>query len=259
MTGTPDPRDAFANVDRCAPDGVRVATPADPGYPANLRAAWDRPPALWWRGELLAADAVAVAVVGTRRPTADGRRRARRLATALAQHGVTVVAGLALGIDAEAHAAALRAGGRTLAVLGHGLARPVSPQANAALAAAILQAAALVSPFPPDAPPAPELFRARNAVIAGLSRAAVVVEAGHASGARVLARRAAGQGRPVLLLRSLLEREPWAREFAARDGAEPLDDVDDVLRALAAPGTAGAGDLGEGGPLAPTSGQQLSL
>jgi DNA processing protein len=234
MTREPDPRDAFVHTDRWAPDGVHVAGPADPEYPANLRAAWDRPPLLWWRGELLAADARAVAVVGTRNPTRDGSRRASRLATELAGHGVTVVSGLALGIDAVAHAAALTAGGRTLAVLGHGLARPVSPRDNAWLADPILRAGAgaLVSPFPPDTPPTPATFRARNATIAGVARAAVIVEAGPASGARILARRAAGLDRPVLLLRSLIEREPWARELVAHGAAAPLDDVDDVLRAL---------------------------
>jgi DNA processing protein len=85
----------------------------------------------------------------------------------------------------------------------------------------------------------------RNAVTAGLARAAVVVEAGHASGARLLARLAAQQGRPVLLLRSLLDREPWAREFAARWDAVPVHDVDDVLRALGSPG------MGERGPRHP--------
>jgi DNA processing protein len=232
MTRTPDPRDAFAHVDRWAPAGVRVAAPDDRDYPANLRAAWDRPSALWWRGELLPADALAVAVAGTREPSRDGRRRARRLATALAGHGITVVSGLALGIDAEAHAAALTAGGRTIAVLGHGLDRPVSPRANAALADAITQAGALVSPFPPDTRPDPATFRARNATIAGLSRAAVVIEAGLTSGTRVLVRRALANVRPVLLAHSLVEGEAWARELVDRGAATPLDGVDDVLRAL---------------------------
>ena len=130
----------------------------------------------------------------------------------------------------------MTAGGRTLAVLGHGLGRPVSPRDNAWLAEPILRAGALVSPFPPDTPPTLATFRARNATIAGLSQAAVIVEAGHRSGARILARRAAGLERPVLLLRSLIEREPWARELVARGAAAPLDDVGDVLSALANPG-----------------------
>ena len=236
MTRAPEPRDAFVHVDRWAPPGVQVAGPADPEFPDNLRAAWNRPPLLWWRGALRPGDAQAVAVVGTRNPTREGRRRASRLAAELAHHGVTVVSGLALGIDGVAHAAALSAGGRTLAVLGHGLGRPVSPRDNAWLAEPILRAGALVSPFPPDTPATPATFRARNATIAGLSQAAVIIEAGHRSGARVLARRAIEIERPVLLLRSLVDREPWARELVARGAAAPVDEVDDVLHALTSTG-----------------------
>lgn len=214
------------------PTDIRALRPDDAEYPANLRACPRPPTPIWIRGTLMPADERAVAIAGTRHPSDDGRRRARRLATALAREGVTVVSGLALGVDAEAHAAALAAGGRTLAVLGHGLALPITPRANTHLAERVIRHGALVSPFPLATVPTPETFRARNAVIAALARVTVVIEAGQRSGARILVRVAADQHRPVLLARSLLATEPWAARFTANRHAHTLDHVDDVLRLL---------------------------
>jgi DNA processing protein len=209
--------------------GLQLTTVLDDRYPPTLRALADHPPLLWHRGPLLARDDRALAVIGTRAESPEGRRRAREFATALAEARITVVSGLAVGIDTEAHIAALAAGGRTLAVLGHGLARSIYPGENAPLAAAIAEHGALVSAFWPDTPPRPATFRARNAVTSGLSRATLVVESGPRSGARLQARLAHEQGRPVYLLASLIEREPWARAFVAHGRAEPVYDPADLL------------------------------
>jgi DNA processing protein len=226
--------------------GLQLTTVLDDRYPQNLRALADHPPLLWHRGPLLARDDCALAVIGTRTPSPHGRRHARELAAALAEAGLTVVSGLAAGIDTEAHPAALAAGARTLAVLGHGLALPIYPRENASLAVAIAGHGALVLAFWPDTPPAPATFRARNAVTSGLSRATLVVEAGPRSGARLQARLAREQGRPVYLLRSLVERERWARAFVTQGRAEAVDDAEHLLACW--PSGPGAGEEASDAP-----------
>jgi hypothetical protein len=166
------------------------------------------------------------------RPAGAGAARA----TALAQAGITAVCGLAAGIDTEA----LAAGARTLAVLGHGLARPIYPRENAPLAAAIAEHGALVSAFWPDMPLAPATFRARKAVSSGLSRATLVVEAGPRSGARLQVRLAHERGRRVYMLRSLVDREPWAQASVTQGRAELVDDAAHVLTRW--PSEPGAGE-----------------
>jgi DNA processing protein len=199
-----------------ADDQLRFVTILDEDYPANLRLVFNLPPFLTLRGEFSHADTRGVAVVGTRHSSPDGLRRARRLGRELAEAGVTVYSGLAAGIDTAAHLGALDGGGRTIAVLGHGLLRPIFPKENAPLAETIADTAAVVSQFRPDTPPTKGTFPIRNVVTSGLSQGTIVVEASRTSGARMQARLAAEQGKHVWLLRSLVEQFEWAQEFAER-------------------------------------------
>lgn len=186
--------------------GVQLVAADDAPYPANLRGLRDAPPLLYVRGSLAAADDHAVAVVGTRDPTPAGAAAARELGAALASRGVTVVSGLALGIDAAAHAGALSAG-RTIAVLGGGIER-VSPSRHRVLAEQVAQSGALLSELPPDARASRETLLARNRIQAGLAKAVVVVQCKRAGGSFTTARRALTTGRQVLVM-------PWDEpEFA---------------------------------------------
>ena len=206
-----DPGAAAALVERLAtPDdrlavlrrsGVRIVTADDPAYPSRLRAIELPPPVLFVQGELdsLEADHV-VSVVGTRRPTEDGRMIATRIAAIVATAGATVVSGLALGIDGAAHAAVVHDGQPTVAVLGSGHERLV-PSAHRRLADRILgTGGAIVSEFWPDQAPAVWTFPRRNRVISGLADATIVVEAPHRSGALITAKHALEQGRDLYLV-----------------------------------------------------------
>ena len=194
--------------------GIDSRSVLDPHYPANLRAVFDRPPLVFVRGSLRALeDRASIAVVGTRKATAEGVARAARLARELVEAGFTVTSGLAAGIDTAAHSAALDADGRTLAVMGTGLDH-VYPATNRGLAARIVASGcALVTQFFPHQTPRQWTFPARNVVMSGLSLATVVVEASETSGARLQARVALQHGRAVFMLKSLVDHHAWAREF----------------------------------------------
>ncbi|MGO9975158.1 MAG: DNA-processing protein DprA [Solirubrobacteraceae bacterium] len=196
--------------------GIRVVSPADCKYPDRMRTVAERPPLLFVAGALEPADERAVAVVGSRQATAAGIRAAQAIAALLVERGFTVISGLAAGIDTAAHAAALHGGGRTVAVIGTGLDR-CYPAQNAVLQRQIAARCAVVSQFWPEAAPSRSSFPMRNAVTSGLGLGTVVVEASQTSGARIQARYALAQGRPVMLLERLLE-QTWARELAARPG-----------------------------------------
>jgi DNA processing protein len=213
--------------------GVRVLTILDEDYPRNLREVYNRPPFLFVRGELSPEDEQAVAVVGTRRASPEGIREAGSLASQLAERGVTVLSGLALGIDAAAHSAALAAGGRTVAVMGTGIKR-IYPAQNRELADEIVRAGALVSQFWPDAPPTKYSFPMRNVVMSGMAIGTVVVEASNTSGARMQARLALEHGKRLFLVESLVLRESWARRYAEYPGTTVVESVDDVVDVLTA-------------------------
>src|SRR5512138_2181986 len=168
---------ADVDVDRLwretAERGVQVLTSDDPEYPARLRDIEQPPPVLFIRGEWLQEDQIAVAIVGTRRVTAYGRQVTEQLTTHLAAHGITIVSGLARGVDEVAHSAALAAGGRTAAVLGSGVDR-VYPPENRALAEKIIGSGALLSDYPMGTAPESSNFPPRNRIISGLSRAVIV-------------------------------------------------------------------------------------
>ncbi len=186
--------DLDAEVARIAAQGVQVLTWESAGYPPLLKSIAQPPPVLYVRGEITPADEFAVAVVGTRHASTYGKEVARRLATGLAENGVTVVSGLALGVDGIAHRAALDAGGRTLAVLGCGV-DIVYPAAHQELARQVSQAGAVISDYPLGTKPEAINFPPRNRLISGLSLGTVVVEAGLGSGALITVRFALEQGR----------------------------------------------------------------
>jgi DNA processing protein len=229
----PEPPDATPTTPATPATATSLVTVLDDGYPENLRKVYNRPPFLFVRGTMLASDARAAAVVGTRRASPAGRRYAAMLASLLAREEVTVVSGLAAGIDTEAHLAALEAGGRTLAVMGTGIDR-VYPAENRELATRISRAGALISQFWPGAAPRAMNFPLRNVVTSGIAIGTVVVEAGPTSGARMQARIALEHGKRLFLPRDLVEREPWARAYAARPGTTVLRSVEDVGAILAA-------------------------
>ncbi|HWC03547.1 MAG TPA: DNA-processing protein DprA [Methylomirabilota bacterium] len=176
--------------------GARLLVLDDAAYPASLRPIDLPPPFLLVRGALVREDGLAMAIVGSRQASAYGLRMAEELGADLGARGVTVVSGLARGIDTAAHRGALAESGRTIAVLGSGVDR-VYPPENRRLAAQILESGALVSQFPMGTPPLPHHFPARNRVIAGLTVGTVVVEAAERSGALITARCAGELGREV--------------------------------------------------------------
>ncbi len=188
--------DIDALWDEIAAKNIRVMTWDDADYPARLREISQPPPILYLRGDFVQEDAWAVAIVGTRRVTSYGRQVTEEIATFLAQNGVTVVSGLARGVDGIAHQAALNAGGRTFAVLGSGVDR-IYPPEHRNLAEAIIGSGAILSDYPPDTPPEASNFPPRNRIISGLSMGTIVIEAGETSGALITANFSAEQGREV--------------------------------------------------------------
>ncbi len=212
--------------------GVSVHTWDDPAYPSALRELPDSPPVLFVKGTLQDSDDWALAVVGTRKPTAYGREVAHHLAGELAQQGLTIVSGLARGIDAVAHRAALDAGGRTIAVLGCGVDR-VYPEEHRRLAQDIIEHGALVSDYPLGTPPEAANFPARNRIISGLSRGVLVVEAGVTSGALITAEFAAQQGREVFAVPgSIFSPASQGTHRLLREGATLVTSAQDILEAL---------------------------
>jgi DNA processing protein len=219
---------AAAELVRWEHTGLRLLTVLDDDYPGNLRLVHDRPAALFAAGDLtLLGDPRAVAVVGSRRASPDGLRRAAGLASELAAAGYAVVSGLAVGIDAAAHRSALAAGGRTIAVIPTGHEHAYPPE-NASLQHELAATQAVLSPFWPQTRADAESFRRRNRVMSGLSRGTVIVEASPRSGTRVQARLALAHGRPVFLARALLA-QAWAAELAARPNVHVIDRTADVL------------------------------
>jgi DNA processing protein len=210
----------------------RALSPADARYPSRLAEVPDAPATLHVHGALVDADALAVALVGSRRATPYGLEVAETLAADLAARGVTIVSGLARGIDAAAHRGALRVGGRTLAVLGSGI-DVIYPPENRRLAAEIVERGALLSQFAPGTPPLPQNFPTRNQVIAALSLAVVVVEAAEKSGSLITARLAAELGREVLAVPGRITApESRGANRLIQDGAHVAMGWEDVVGVL---------------------------
>jgi DNA processing protein len=207
----------------------------DPSYPAALAAIADPPLVLWTRGAAHALDRPAVALVGSRAASPYGLAVAERLARDLGVRGITIVSGLARGVDSAAHRGALAAGGTTIAVLGSG-ADIIYPPEHTRLARDIEGAGLLMSELTPGTPPLPIFFPLRNRIISGLSRAVVVVEAGEKSGSLITARLALDQGRDVLAVPgNVLSGRNRGAHGLLRDGAKIVEDVDDILEELGLP------------------------
>ena len=242
--GEPDPLDAAAQqIGRWDDQGWRLLSILDEDYPARLRGIHQAPPALFARGTLVRDD-LAVSVVGSRQASSRGLGIAAGVAGELTARGVTVLAGLALGIDTAAHRAALEAGGRTVSVIGTGIDRAY-PAQNADLQEKIAARGLVLSQFWPGAPPQRHNFLMRNATMSGYGLATVVVEAGEQSGSRAQARIAVEHGRPVILTSLVVERTAWARALVGRPGVHVaghlqavLDIVDHLIAEPAALGAA---------------------
>lgn len=226
------PATALDEWTACQRDGVKLFVRGRDDYPAGLARIADPPPVLYCRGTLTKADELAVGIVGSRHCTPYGRQTAEKLAGALARAGMTVVSGLARGIDACAHRGALQAGGRTFAVFATGL-QTIYPPEHRDLAEDVAAQGALLTESPLRQQPLPGLFPQRNRIIAGLSLGVIVIEAGRSSGALHTARHAMEQNREVFAVPGRIDSEHSLGCLdLIRDGATLIRDVDDVLNAL---------------------------
>ena len=212
-------------------EGIKIVTVLDDGYPVNLRTIHVLPPGLFFYGDLSPDDERSIAIVGTRHPTDAGRALAAEIATDLSTRGYVVISGLAQGIDRAVHEATLRAGGRTVAVVGTGLHHSY-PAKNRELQLQLARESAVLSQFWPDQPPTRRTFPMRNAVMSGLALATVVVEAKGKSGARMQARLALEHGRPVFLPDSLVREHDWAEEYAERPGTTVVSSAGEIAEHL---------------------------
>ena len=212
--------------------GCHVVTQSDAAYPPLLKEIADAPLMLYVKGELKTEDALSISFVGSRSARDYGRQVSRQFSYQLAQRGVTVVSGLAQGVDANAHRGALDAGGRTLAVMGNGLSL-IYPASNAQLAADIAQAGALISEFPMGMQPMGKNFPRRNRIISGLTLGTIVVEASNRSGALITANHALEQGREVFAVPGTIYSElSTGTHKLIREGAMLVHSVEELLEAL---------------------------
>jgi DNA processing protein len=224
--------DVEAQIDLCRRQGIQIITEAHAAYPRALREIHDPPGVLFVRGTIKPDDALAVGIVGTRHGTQYGLRQAERLAGGLARAGLTIVSGLARGIDAAAHRGALAAGGRTIAVLASGVLN-IYPPEHDKLADEVAAQGALVSESPPCGSPLAGMFPQRNRLISGLSLGVIVVEAAERSGALITARHAMEQGREVFAVPGNVDsRASRGCHLLIRDGARLVESADDVLEEL---------------------------
>ena len=222
-----------AELRKIAMTRVRLVTRADSDYPENLTHLHDPPPFLYVRGSLILEDRLAIALVGSRFASAYGRGVARDLARGLTEKGITVVSGLARGIDAEAHHAALDAKGRTLAVLGSGL-DVIYPSEHRSLAAEIPQQGALLSEFALGSKPDAMHFPYRNRVISGLTLGTVVVEAAENSGSLITARFALEQNREVFAVPgAITSGRSRGPHKLIKEGAKLVENIEDILQEIA--------------------------
>jgi DNA processing protein len=232
ITFARDEIDCEAELSLCREHGITVIGEQDEAYPQMLREIPDPPGILFVRGGFQPSDALSIAIVGTRHATKYGLQQAERLASALVRAGVTVVSGLARGIDAAAHRGALAAGGRTIAVLGGGILKLYPPE-HKNLAEDVVAGGALISEAPPRTAPHAGCFPQRNRIISGLSLGSVIVEAGDRSGALITARLAMEQGREVFAVPGRVDsRASRGCHRLIRDGAKLVESVDDILEEL---------------------------
>jgi DNA processing protein len=224
--------DAQAELELCRRQGVRLLAQHNPEYPTPLKDIPDPPSLLYLKGRLEPRDQLAIAIVGSRRSTPYGERTAERLSSALARTGFTVVSGLARGIDAAAHRGALKAGGRSIAVLANGLAT-IYPPEHLDLARALTESGGLISEMPMGQSPLAGLFTQRNRIISGLCLGVVVVEATPRSGSLSTARHALEQNREVFAVPGPVDSlSSRGCHRLIRDGARLVETVDDILDEL---------------------------
>jgi len=213
----------------CRKRSVDILLEGQDGYPSLLSRIDDPPGLLFARGTLLPQDSLSVAIVGARHATAYGLKVAEQLGAGLARAGYTVVSGLARGIDAAAHRGAMKAGGRTIAVLGSGVLN-VYPPEHADLAHEVIDSGALISELPPLTAPHEGTFPQRNRIVSGLSLGVVVVQAADRSGALITSRLATEQGREVFAVPGPIDcRMSRGCHRLIRDGAKLVESVDDIL------------------------------
>jgi DNA processing protein len=212
--------------------GIKVLTCQDKDYPSRLKEIYDYPPVIYVRGTLLPEDEWCLAVVGTRRASVYGRQVTEELVTDLAQSRITIISGLAKGIDTIAHRSALKAGGRSLAVFASGL-DIVYPGENASLARNIIEQGCILSEYPLGTRPRAENFPRRNRILSGLSMGVMVVEAGETSGAMITARMALEQNREVFAVPgSILSPVSRGTNRLIQEGAKLVRDYQDILEEL---------------------------
>jgi len=225
-----------------------------PEYPAHLREIYDPPAFLWIRGEYLECDDMAVAVVGTRRATSYGRHIAKQLASELTGRGLTVVSGLAYGIDTAAHLGALEAGGRSIAVLGSGIDR-IYPSTNTSLARRIIESGCVLSEYALGAAPDGPNFPRRNRIISGMTLGTVIVEAFEEGGALITARLACEQNREVFAVPSPIANKggpgSGCNRLIQRSHAKLIMSVEDILDELSEAAKTVAGATQPTGPVDP--------
>ena len=220
------------DLDLCHQHRVSLLAAGEPGYPQSLLEIDAAPPLLYVRGQIAALSLPQIAIVGSRNPTGAGRAIARDFAEHFARTGLAITSGLALGIDAAAHAGALAGGGMTVAVCGTGL-DAVYPPANSELAGRIAADGALVSEFPPGTPPLPANFPQRNRLISALALGVLVVEAARRSGSLITARCAGEQGREVFAVPgSIHSPQSHGCHQLIRTGAKLVERAEDVLEEL---------------------------
>lgn len=228
----PPQSDVVAELRIAHREGIRVVSRRHASYPPSLAQTPDPPQILYCRGTLLPDDGLAVGIVGTRHATHYGLQQAEHLAAGLARSGVTVVSGLARGIDAAAHRGAIARGGRTIGVIAGGLMQ-ITPAENRRLAEQVTEQGCLLSEAPPRRPPVPGAFPQRNRLISGLSLGIVVIEADSRSGALITARHASEQGREVFAvpgpITSLVSR---GCHRLIQEGAKLVTCVEDILEEL---------------------------
>jgi DNA processing protein len=235
--GEPDQRSALharahAAMDRAQRQRITPVVWSDAAYPVALTTIVDPPPLLWTLGCVAAFSAPAVAIVGARAASPYGVSVAEQLGADLAARGLTIVSGLARGIDSAAHRGAVSAGGVTVGVMGSGV-DVMYPPEHASLARDMQQRGAVASELVPGTPPLPHLFPQRNRLISGLSRAVVVIEAGEKSGSLITARSALEQGRDVLAVPgNVLSGRNRGAHALLRDGAKIVESADDILEEL---------------------------
>jgi DNA processing protein len=224
--------DAVTQQKKLADCGASLVPLTDPRYPQRLKEIFDPPPVLFARGRIELAGSLQIAIVGTRHPTAYGTTATARLAKDLSAAGLTIISGMARGIDTAAHKAVLEASGDTIAVFGCGVDQ-CYPAENRKLAQQISKSGLILSEFPMGAPPYPQNFPMRNRIISGMSAGVLVVEGGEYSGSAITAKLAAEQNREVFAVPgNITSKMSWGPNLLIKQGAKLVQEWNDVVAEL---------------------------